>query len=63
MKLIKDHKNGGLWQWKYFQSRPGYVTGWFDYGPAFESRIEAEEWLENKETNDADKTSSIKYGF
>ena len=34
------------WQWKYYQSQPGFVEGWFDYGPSFSKKRLAEQWLD-----------------
>lgn len=44
MKLIQDPYNGYRWQWKFWQNKPGHVQAWFDYGPSFETREEAEEY-------------------
>lgn len=42
MKLIRDPFNGYKWQWKYYST---YIGRWFDYGPAFDSRELAEQYV------------------
>ena len=49
MTLIQDPFNGQRWQWKYLQRRRGYVTGWFDYGPDFDTRAQAIRWMDARD--------------
>jgi hypothetical protein len=45
LKITRDFANGGLYQVRYFQFRPGYPTGWFDYGNPFHSRKRAKAFV------------------
>lgn len=48
MKLVRDEWNGGLWVWKHYETRPGFVKGWFDYSPHFRSKIKAQQWIKER---------------
>jgi hypothetical protein len=45
LKITRDFANGGQYQVRYFQFRPGYPTGWFDYGNPFHSRKRAKAFV------------------
>ncbi len=46
MKLICDYWNGGKWQWRYLELRPGYPVGrWFDFGPPHDTHQQANDWI------------------
>ena len=53
MKLVRDGLNGGRFQWKYYQDKPGYPTYWYDYGPSFMTRKAALEYMENVDLSGA----------
>jgi hypothetical protein len=48
MKLVRDKYNGGMFVWKYYESRIGFVNGWFDFGPHFHKAQFAKQWLEER---------------
>lgn len=51
LKLIQDRFNRPFWQWKYFETRRGFVNNWFDFGPPHKNKKSAIKWKESDKSN------------
>lgn len=47
IRLVRDEANGRQFVWKYYESRIGFVNGWFDFGPHFNKAQFAKQWIED----------------